>query len=263
MINVRLAGGLGNQIFQLACALRYAKYDIEKIRLRVDDLSKYKTPRKFELPKLFDLTLNFCKPSSSLLLKTRLARFLKFTPCFVNDKNYLMKREYPHLYLDGYFQFEQDWELLAPAAIYLQQVLNEKYSLQKTNNLVIHARGGDFLNNENSRSHQYEFYEKVLNRHELAPFSTGELYCSDQVYAQDIVKYFAGNGIDLHYRASGDDDWEADFKRLMSAKLLIGSRSTFAWWASLLGEVNCFFPEDFTINKPRNLYHPWEINASV
>ena len=91
MINVRLAGGLGNQIFQLACALRHANYDIEKIRLYVDDLSKYKMARKFELSKLFDLQPDFCNAYTSILLKTRLARFQQLYPCFVNDKNFMTK----------------------------------------------------------------------------------------------------------------------------------------------------------------------------
>ena len=74
-----------------------------------------------------------------------------------------------------------------------------------------------------------------------------------------IISFFRIYGIDLSYSPKGDSDWQDDFKLIMNAEFVIGSRSTFAWWSTLFGKTPSIFPLDFTIGQPRTLFHPWEI----
>ena len=90
MLYVRLAGGLGNQIFQLAAALRLRESKSEKIILYTESLSKYSALRDFELANFFDLpSLGvFVDDISSIrrfLIKNRIGR-LPVLGC--SDDNY-------------------------------------------------------------------------------------------------------------------------------------------------------------------------------
>ena len=128
----------------------------------------------------------------------------------------------------------------------------------QTGGLVVHARGGDFLDDKASHAHQMKFYEQALSGSKMPEFKAGVLCCSDPNYASKIINFFDSKGIFLSYKPNNDADWQADFRILMNAGFILGSRSTFAWWASLLGEVESIFPVDFTIGRARVLFHPWE-----
>ena len=262
MINLRLSGGLGNQLFQIVCALRYSGNNPSKISLYTDGIEKYKVPREYELSKILALEFSSTNAFSSFILKYRFAKILKINKLFIHDKNYYLDSiiEKPKLkFLDGYFQYEQTWEIMAPSVQFIKHQLNKKFSNAQTGGLVVHARGGDFLDVGASHKHQVMFYEKALKTVELTSFNSGVLCCSDSSYGEEIVLLFERYGINLSYNKKDDNDWEDDFKLLMNAEFVVGSRSTFAWWATLFGETNSIFPLDFMIGQPRSLFHPWEI----
>jgi hypothetical protein len=261
MINIRLSGGLGNQLFQIVCALRYSGNNPSKISLYSDDLEKYKVPREYELSKILALEFSSTNGFSSFILKYRLAKILKINKLLINDKNYYLGSifEKPKLrFLDGYFQYEQNWEIIAPSVEFIKSKLNKNLSNIQTGGLVVHARGGDFLDDKASHAHQMKFYEQSLSGSKMPEFKAGVLCCSDPNYASEIINFFDSKGIFLSYKPNNDADWQADFRILMTAGFILGSRSTFAWWASLLGEVESIFPVDFTIGQARVLFHPWE-----
>ena len=261
MINVRLSGGLGNQLFQLVCALRYSENDPTKLRLYSEALGEYNAAREFELSKICDLDFASVKALPSLILKYRLAKFLNNDKFFINDKNYYLNTNVKNsaiIFLDGYFQYEQSWEIIAPSVQFIKNKINKKISTTSTGGLVVHARGGDFLGNDLSHQHQITFYKNVLKNNKLAGFNSGILCCSDPSYGAKIVSFFQLHGINLSYEQRDDNDWQDDFQLLMNAEFVVGSRSTFAWWATLFGETRSIFPFDFTISHPRELFHPCE-----
>lgn len=263
MINLRLAGGLGNQLFQLSCALRICNNDLKSLRVYKNDLGKYAVARSYELEKLLIIQLKECTRFDALVLKSRLPRILCIPNVTLNDKNYkhaLYNFTTGRTYLDGYFQFDQSWDHLESSVRFLKsKVTKDFFSHENKPGLVVHARGGDFLLDNMSDQHQLSFYNYVIKSGRLSDYTYGLLCCSDVNYAQKIIKFFSIRGIDLYYEEKHDSNWNSDFKKLMNAEFIVGSRSTFAWWASLFGETECVFPSDFKIGQPRKLYHPWEL----
>ena len=73
------------------------------------------------------------------------------------------------------------------------------------------------------------------------------------------MEHFNDFGINLSFYTKTDNDWEDDFRLIMNSDLVVGSRSTFAWWATLIGKTSSIFPNDFNIGELRTLYHPYEI----
>lgn len=261
MINMRLSGGLGNQLFQICCALRYSNNSAQRVQLYLDDLKSYKVPRKFELNKIVDIDFKRCKGFSRFILRTRLPKVISKSHHFINDRNFCTLKIHEAAkisFLDGYFQFEQDWIVISSAISMLKRNLNSSFLMQGSDELVVHARGGDFLDDKASHVHQMKFYEQALSGSKMPEFKTGVLCCSDSNYASEIIDFFESRGITLSYKPNNDADWQEDFRILMNAGFILGGRSTFAWWASVLGEVDSLFPLDFTIGKPRVLFHPWE-----
>lgn len=264
MINLRLAGGLGNQLFQICSALRYCNNQHNQIRLYLAQLGSYDVPRTYELEKLLTLKFENCIGLPAKILWSRLPRLLAVNGLFINDNNYTIKSKkllLNNIFMDGYFQFEQTWETFFYSYQYLKRNLSPFFKSKQKAGLVVHARGGDFLKDLNSHDHLIDFYQNVLKLKKISKFSNGYLCCSDPNYAKNILEYFENNGIKLTYQPFNDTNWEEDFVRLLNAKFIIGSRSTFAWWASLFGETECVFPSDFKIGQPRKLYHPWEFQS--
>jgi hypothetical protein len=261
MIYLRLYGGLGNQLFQIACALRFANYDENKIRVYTESLRHYDVPRNLQYPTLININL---KQSSSLvnaILRLRIPKLNFAFNSFVNDLNYIKNSNatsYNTRFMDGYFQYEQTWTLIQPAVEFMASRLNANFKTKQSSGLVVHARGGDFLQDRESNEHQLKFYEKVISNGDIPEFKSGKLCCSDPSYGEKIVRKFEEFGINLKYDPKEDGDWQDDFSLIKDAKFVVGSRSTFAWWATVLGQTKSVFPCDFTIGKQRVLFHPWE-----
>lgn len=262
MIHLRLSGGVGNQLFQYAAALRLAGLDHEKIQFYSGDLSKYKVARVFELDKVLNLSFAPANCYSSILLRTRLARLLSVNGFFVNDRNYIHQFKSHNKYLcflDGYFQYEQSWDMISGSIDFIKRHLHPHLRPIKKQGLVVHARGGDFLDDNKSHVHLLKFYDDVIPQVKSKGYFDGKLICSDNKYGSVIKSFFESNGINLVFSDSTDECWTSDFVDMLSSSLLIGSRSTFCWWAAVLGDVPSMFPHDFSIGTKRVLFHPYEL----
>ncbi len=256
MVNIRLAGGLGNQLFQLAAGLRFASYDPSIIRVYKRSLAKYEVPRDYELEKLIDFEFNQVSMLSGLLLKYRAPKVIKSQGC-INDNNYKNSSASKNQYLDGYFQYDQSWGLIKPAVSWIQEHMRGGLRSSKKSGLIVHARGGDFLKNKLSLEHELNHFNLAINKIKDMP-QRKILVCSDEAHAHQVYKFFLNRGLELDYKPSHDDDWLQSFLDILNSDLLIGGRSTFAWWASALGNVESYLPCDFEIGRPRLLHHPFE-----
>ncbi len=261
MIYLRLCGGLGNQLFQLAQALSRCEMRPEKIRIYSGDLGSYEVPRSYELDKLFNLSFSTSGPYSSAFLASRIVKIVSMNNIFINDKNYfpIYRSRWPVCFLDGYFQFEQNWDDIRDSIEFMRKNLLRGIVVPNKSGLVVHARGGDFLLDGKSHQHQISFYQNCLPFLAERGLNSGILYCSDAEYGLTIKTFFKEEGIDLEFVSNSDASWEDDFKKMANAALLIGSRSTFCWWASVLGRVTSLFPSDFHIGTKRKLFHPNEV----
>ena len=86
MICLRVAGGLGNQLFQIAQALKLADYDPSIIRIYTGDMHKYAQPRDYDIERLLDVKLQHAGLIDSIVLQTRLPRLFRGSGMFVNEK---------------------------------------------------------------------------------------------------------------------------------------------------------------------------------
>ncbi len=232
---IRLAGGLGNQIFQLGAGLLLAeKSKCKSIVIDVSGLSKYEERRNNSLTVFFDLTkLNVeIIFKQSFFTKFRLPKLLPFNFSnypLVGDRNFqkAMQNTNKFLWLDGYFQtcllhknFYKEIELLKP-------LFNPQY-LPKKQGCVIHVRGGDFVKLGWNDVASSEFYANSIRKMQK-DYGVKDFYVvtDDRDYAKSMLKnikpLFIGGSI------------QEDFHLIGRFQFRILSSSTFALWSSALG----------------------------
>ncbi|QSZ42370.1 alpha-1,2-fucosyltransferase [Sulfurimonas aquatica] len=271
MIIVRLAGGLGNQIFQLGAALLMA--NVTKIKkIKIDDraLGSYEAKHKNELFDFFDLNkidLSF-DVGSSLLTKIRIAKVFPFKVYkypFVSDSNFSLALKRPNksfILLDGYFQKSLKQEDFNREVSLLKKIIIPNNMKQK-DECVVHIRGGDFVklgwNSVTPIGYYIEAIKKMINDYGINKFN---IVTDDRDYANSILNEL--NDLNFSYSYIGGSLKE-DFNLIGSFNYRILSSSTFALWASAFGandESTVIAPEYWLPNKKREIYLPNEIRVS-
>jgi hypothetical protein len=260
MIITRLAGGLGNQIFQLGASL-LLRNKLKNTSLIIDDthLSSYDVKRENELIHFFSLkNVSFKK---KFLTKFRLPIKLSFKSkvCpFVGDKNFQYVKNNPILnnyILDGYFQESITQYDFNQEIMILKEML--KYRLQTNEDgCVIHIRGGDFVKLGWNSVTPKEYYIKAIQEMQ-SKYNQDKFYIvtDDNKYSQTIL-----DEMDIKFEFIGNSMCE-DFKLIGSFKHRILSSSTFALWASALGnneESIVIAPKYWIPNRERKIFLPNE-----
>lgn len=265
---IRLAGGLGNQIFQLAAGLLLAKqHNIKTIQLDDHALSTYSVQRESVLMNFFNIS-NFDGEiffKRSRLTQFRIPRiipikFYKFA--FIGDKNFQkMLTSYNNavfFYLDGYFQKSLNQMNLETETDILRSLL--KYEYKSKAGCIIHVRGGDFIKLGWNKIASDKYYEKAIHwmitRYDQRDFS---IVTDDKAYVKKIF-----TKINIPYKIIGGS-MEEDFKLIGEYHYRILSSSTFAFWASLLG-INktsiVIAPRFWSPNNQRNLLLENEVDIN-
>lgn len=153
LLLVRLAGGLGNQLFQVAAAHLLAQQSY-RIILMNGGLSRYKSPRNFDLDRLLNLAeLNIQIDGGSKLLSiiSERLRFGRLPFVGINDRNIANKellRRRGVFFMDGYFQDFWSDDLIERAFSKLAEYIAFNSVAEDKNTCVVHIRGGDFLESE-------------------------------------------------------------------------------------------------------------------
>lgn len=239
MIKLRLAGGLGNQIFQVSSAILLAnKIRSKKIYYYPDALGNYKIGRGLQVFDFFDfskISIEFEKISSTVL-KSRIAKLLSFNlPCniFVSDNNFqcALKGENRFVYfMDGYFQtslqqtdFDDELSLLRSSFT--------SVGSSSLHGCLIHIRGGDFIKIGWNQVSSRLYYKKSIEfMQKKCGFSTFKVITDDRIYAKSLLDSI---GIDFSFLGGSLHE---DFYLIGSHRYRILSSSTFAFWASALGD---------------------------
>jgi hypothetical protein len=240
MITVRLAGGLGNQIFQFGAALLLARRNhTKKIALDEQALGQYSVTRSNDLSSFFDLKKSFVDITNahSPLTACRIGRLLSLKVPkwpFVSDRNFQLNLTVPNqsfIALDGYFQtcltqktFDEMKGLLFDLYI-PDQDSGTDYST-----CIVHIRGGDFISLGRTDISSKNFYQKAMHKmvheHAIRKF---KIITDDVSYAQKIMHKCH------YYNTISSRDIVSDFKEISNYPMRILSSSTFCFWASALG----------------------------
>lgn len=263
-MNVRLYGGLGNQIFQLAAALLMAKKcNHSEIFFDDSSMGAYASVRKNEIEVFFDFSnasLILVK-KKSFVHKLRLAKLFPFIGFFVSDRNFAIALNKPCVtfsYLDGYFQdclTDSDFIFLLES--FKPCLLPYDTSEKAPDSCVIHVRGGDFVNlgwdSVASKDYYIRAIQFMINKHAVRSF---DIITDDVSYAKDL---FASVNVSLSFVNGSMQD---DFYNIGSYSFRILSSSTFAFWASALGSKSnpvVIAPEFWSPRRRRNLRLPGEV----
>lgn len=284
MIFTRLAGGLGNQLFQFAAALALRGNQGDAVYLGTESLNRYRVKRAFDMAGLLALpawcvTDKKLQPYTALatrLMAMRIGRILPYDG--ISDRNFHKALAARHrnrrsrtLWLDGYFQQGWDWSAFGTSLelIASMQRADLPVSAPPVADCVIHMRGTDFLANAVHRVVDAEYYVRAVNtvRASLPEIRTARVVTDDRDYAAAMLSRISAAHPAIHFEFSSDNQttWLQDFMLMRQARSRIVGNSTFSWWAAALDSNRAITisPAQWMSGVPRDLFLPWEISLPV
>jgi hypothetical protein len=238
---VYLHGGLGNQLFQYHFALALkSQYNVE-VSL---DTSIYKTLLETRNPSLFKLiSPELCVKDSNVIrfLGNKIQNKIGYHRFLETDLTYTSESKLKYFYY-GYWQSQyiQNDILKKIKAnileIHLDKLSQKKISSISVEDVAIHVRRGDYLNEKNRNIYQSlsaNYYKNSLQLlHNIAKINRVFVFSDDVNWCRE--------NLDLKYETVFVD-WNAneidDFVDLLSFRRKILSNSTFSFWSALL--TNC------------------------
>jgi len=169
-IKIRLIGGLGNQMFQLAAALNIN--GDKKILINSRYLSSYKAKRELDLRLILKQNnLIDYENKPRILHKLRLAKLggpMRIRG-LMNDMNYNNSLKCSSVHLDGYFSYVNQKYFSRNYFKALSKLVKVKKSFVVHNDeCLIHVRGGDFIGtgwekicNKSYYQKSFEFFKQI------------------------------------------------------------------------------------------------------
>lgn len=237
-VYVRLAGGLGNQLFQLG----FANFIADKLHAALcystAGLKTYQSVHDYVLGEIVQLS-PFATSSlySQYIVPLRLPRLLPFQSApvsLVSDKNmqsFLQTKTGHVVMLDGYFQeVPLSWLKTLPLTPGFHALADAAHE----HDLAIHVRGGDFLKLGFTNHRIDQFYGEAL------ACMAGKTSIRNPVVITDDPGFVAGLSSLKGIKVS-EQDTVHDFAQLVAVKKRIFASSTFALAAAALGhdaEIN-------------------------
>lgn len=225
MISIRIQGGLGNQMFQWACARNLS---IERNCSLNIDVSSFIADRKrsFRLP-LFGKINDALNNGSVSLSNTPVNGMKKI----IDDFKTFDFPEEP-LYLNGYWQSERFFDQIKDLIVQDFDLSSYKYILEKypiiENTVSIHVRRGDYLTSNGYHPVQpISYYENALQL----------IGCWNKLFVfSDDIEWCKSN---LHFDNIEFIEDTNDFESLYLMSLAhdnIIANSSFSWWGAWLNK---------------------------
>lgn len=261
MINVKLKGGLGNQMFQYAAARRLALRHGTELKLDLSWLSNSPadaTPRWYELDH-FSIAAKIASPldvsgRSELVRKSWLMRL--FVKSALAESSYGVIQE-PHfqfdpsvldapdnVYLDGYWQSEKYFLDVADTIrqdYVFKRKLDEQNvllaeSIGKVQAVSVHVRRGDYANNPSvsalhgtCSSAYFKAAMEIVVQQTRDPhffiFSDDIKWCRENINSSYPMTFADSNG---------PGDAHKDLRLMSLCRHHIIANSSFSWWGAWL-----------------------------
>jgi hypothetical protein len=249
MIGIILQGGLGNQLFQYACALRLAKAHSTKVAINLSLLrnKRVTTPRLYELGN-FEISGRLMTPEEerlcrawplNLFMPGRVMRVVKErTSAFQKDVLQLPS----NVCLKGYFQTEKYFleikDLVKDEFLPIHehsgwfQSLAEK--IGSPSSVVVHVRRGDYLTNSTFRPLSKEYFlESLAYIAERVESPTVFVFSDDLSWCKENLRFPVptifveqGNAALPH----------VDLSLMTLGAHFVISNSSFSWWGAWLAK---------------------------
>jgi hypothetical protein len=276
MIYLRLAGGLGNQLFQLAAAALLGKNTGQPIMALTDALSSYAQVRAPDALRLVSCQRMVADEHASLkpvlrwlIVNGRAGRWM---PIFgVNDRSTLREttravRRWGGI-MDGYFQrgwtsatFSEATSEFTPCK------QSERSNSAAPDVCLIHVRGNDFLLHHSHRVVEANYYVRAIQNARAVGWGRFAIMTDDPDYARDIAHAIERqiSNVDIALLSPAPDPLD-DFSALRDAPARIIGNSTFAWWAAALDirHALTWSPSKFARGLPRDFHLDWERAIAV
>lgn len=246
MIIVRLAGGLGNQLFQYAFGQALAKRKATKVvfdrTFHLNDKKRNYQLKEFKLKiKTLPYWLGLC-----LFLVEKF--LLKNKNTFKENKGYKYNKrvfDSKYIYYDGYWQSFKYFDELR-SVLKKEIKLKDKKTLinnyffkkiKKSNSIAIHIRRGDYCTPELSKIYYdnictLNYYNRAIK--EISSKIKSPVYF---IFSDDL--FWVRNNLKInteHYFVAGLKSDIQEFELMKNCKHYIIANSSFSWWAAWLGE---------------------------
>lgn len=275
-IYLRMAGGLGNQLFQLAAASLLARKNRCNVIPLFQGLVLYNQKRKPDalcLIKKSNEWLTIESPPHGVIQMLSVScRAGRWLPGFgIDDKNFWEKyggNSLPLIsFMDGYFQYGWSSNALQVAlgSLNLNPASENAKRRVSSNDVVMHIRGGDFIQNKRYAVATDKYYEKAIGAAVEMGKSSFIILSDDQNYGRMMASKFKGSfkNYDFNFLNKSHGAIE-DFDILRSASARIIGNSTFAWWAAASAiDGITWSPAKFTVDRVRDFFLPNEIVIKV
>jgi hypothetical protein len=214
---VKVGGGLGNQLFQVAAAYSYCKKYNKKLYIDISDWSASQgnnpTNYKNSIFKNFEYHF-YSTPETTQINEDDLV--YKELPFYDGDVS-----------LHGYFQSEKYFREYKQEFINLLNLPDVNKSFMEEQNVAFHIRRGDYI----SYSHIYNVCNTDYFNKQFKAFKNYQINVFTDS-ANIICEEFKNENFNLIITNS-----ELEDLTLMSLHTnIVCSNSSFSWWASLLGK---------------------------
>lgn len=222
MTYIKLQGGLGNQLFQVAAAFAYSKKHKTELYLDASEWhgSQGRNAIEYKDTIFKNFVFDDMYPRSV---------FLYDEPRFNYDEITRPKCDNPSMKLSGYFQSLKYFQDYKDEFIEMLELPNPHYH-PDPDDVGIHIRRGDYL--VHSQVHYVCDYEYFTNALDLFPEAKNVNIFTD---AKDTSRDGIFQLGDSARIIDGGDEL-IDFTLLSRHANIIASNSSFSWWASLIGE---------------------------
>lgn len=277
---VRLEGGLGNQLFQLAFAISKA----EKLNLPFKlDLSSYNrqpkrvTQRSYALnflnlenqiysPSNYFLRqlhkLNLLKPYFLIFGKLFQEKSINFDQDALNNNSKIYYSGYwqSHLYfMDNPKLISKFFEFQSKPNKYIEEIRN---NILSDLTVMIHIRRGDYVSKTNANSFHgllnIEYYQKAINYMLEKNPSYKFIVFSDEIEYCKKLDIFSNLNIDFVENDQNRAEWQ-DLYLMSNCSNQIIANSTFSWWSACLSDLK-YSNENRTIIAPKNWFNNIKYN---
>ncbi len=253
---VRLSGGLGNQLFQLAAGHFFAsqfgaRYSLDSNNLHIEN--SHQNSDLSQIESINRECLEDLKSDRFVLTNRLLRKLIRSNNQFATRSNVITDRNWQEIYenlqsldsnllqmsrrtwdLYGYFQDPQliTEDLLNGLRVLINTSLEfkkESHALSTHEFNALHIRGGDYLTSKIHANLQRDYYINAMEhftQHELPLI----VFTNDSLHAVQIL------GTNVKYKiqdSSGMSAIEVMHLMAMSRNLVI-SNSTFSYWAARL-----------------------------